>query len=74
SFLPIIPQVTVMYCAFRLSECNMTVKGCSALLEALRSESSTLRELNLSKNRIQDSGVKLLSAELKKKNCKLETV
>ncbi|KAI5086111.1 NLR family CARD domain-containing protein 3 isoform X18, partial [Silurus meridionalis] len=58
----------------QLSECNMTVKGCSALLEALRSESSTLRELNLSKNRIQDSGVKLLSAELKRKHCKLETV
>ncbi|XP_053534257.1 uncharacterized protein LOC108264472 isoform X15 [Ictalurus punctatus] len=58
----------------QLSECNLTEKGCSALLTALRSESSTLRELNLSKNRIQDSGVKLLSAVLKNKDCKLETV
>ncbi|KAF4071831.1 hypothetical protein AMELA_G00267300 [Ameiurus melas] len=58
----------------QLSECNLTEKGCSALLTALRSESSTLWELNLSKNRIQDSGVKLLSAVLKNKDCKLETV
>lgn len=68
------PQLTVIYCAFRLRECNLTEKGCSALLTALRSESSTLRELNLSQNRIQDSGVKLLSAELKNPHCKLETV
>ena len=64
----------VIYCVFRLSECNLTEKGCSALLTALRSEHSTLKELNLSKNRIQDSGVKLLSEELKKKHCKLETL
>ncbi|XP_058243322.1 protein NLRC5-like isoform X7 [Hemibagrus wyckioides] len=58
----------------QLSECNLTEKGCSALLTALRSEHSTLKELNLSKNRIQDSGVKLLSEELKNKLCKLETL
>ncbi|KAB5513556.1 hypothetical protein PHYPO_G00249090 [Pangasianodon hypophthalmus] len=58
----------------QLSECNLTEKGCSALLSALRSVSSTLKELNLSNNRIQDSGVKLLSEELKNKHCKLETV
>ncbi|KAK3569700.1 hypothetical protein QTP86_003125 [Hemibagrus guttatus] len=58
----------------QLSECNVTEKGCSALLTALRSEHSTLKELNLSKNRIQDSGVKLLSEELKNKLCKLETL
>ncbi|XP_053090964.1 uncharacterized protein LOC113524633 [Pangasianodon hypophthalmus] len=58
----------------QLSECNLTEKGCSALLTALRSEFFTLRELNLSNNRIQDSGVKLLSAELKNPHCKLETV
>ncbi|XP_060780510.1 ribonuclease inhibitor-like [Neoarius graeffei] len=38
----------------QLRECNLTEKGCSALLTALRSESSTLRELNLSQNRIQE--------------------
>ncbi|KAK3570178.1 hypothetical protein QTP86_015745, partial [Hemibagrus guttatus] len=58
----------------QLSECNVTEKGCSALLTALRSEHSTLKELNLSKNRIQDSGVKLLSEELKNKLCKLDTL
>ncbi|KAK3548746.1 hypothetical protein QTP70_018779, partial [Hemibagrus guttatus] len=57
----------------QLSQCNVTEKGCSALLTALRSEHSTLKELNLSKNRIQDSGVKLLSEELKNKLCKLDT-
>ncbi|KAK3548697.1 hypothetical protein QTP70_016989, partial [Hemibagrus guttatus] len=58
----------------QLSECNVTEKGCSALLTALGSEHSTLKELNLSKNRIQDSGVKLLSEELKNKLCKLDTL
>ncbi|KAK3548695.1 hypothetical protein QTP70_016573, partial [Hemibagrus guttatus] len=70
----VLKKKPVINCAFRLSECNVTEKGCSALLTALRSEHSTLKELNLSKNRIQDSGVKLLSEELKNKLCKLDTL
>ncbi|XP_065138298.1 protein NLRC3-like [Paramisgurnus dabryanus] len=44
-----------------LSYCNITVEGCVALTSALRSNPSHLRELNLSKNKLGDSGMKLLS-------------
>ncbi|KAL6484081.1 hypothetical protein MHYP_G00089540, partial [Metynnis hypsauchen] len=58
----------------RLRWCNITEKSCAALASALSSNSSYLRELNLSYNKLQDSGVKLLSARLKIPKCKLETV
>ncbi|XP_049328973.1 NACHT, LRR and PYD domains-containing protein 3-like [Astyanax mexicanus] len=52
--------------------CNFSEKSCADLASALSSNSSTLRELNLSDNKLQDSGVKLLSAGLKSSHCKLE--
>ncbi|XP_056598535.1 NACHT, LRR and PYD domains-containing protein 12-like isoform X2 [Triplophysa dalaica] len=55
-----------------LSRCNLTEKSCSALASVLRSNSSSLTELNLSHNNLQDSGVKLLSDGLKNTNCKLQ--
>uniref|UniRef100_A0A8C1Y4D0 NACHT domain-containing protein n=1 Tax=Cyprinus carpio TaxID=7962 RepID=A0A8C1Y4D0_CYPCA len=55
----------------RLSKCDLTGKICSALASVLRSDSSSLKELDLSNNNLQDSGVKLLSGGLKE-NCKLE--
>ncbi|ROJ35263.1 Mucolipin-3 [Anabarilius grahami] len=45
----------------RLSFCYMTEEGCSALTSALKSNLSHLRELNLSWNKLGDSGVKNLS-------------
>uniref|UniRef100_A0A3B3R2L3 SPRY-associated domain-containing protein n=1 Tax=Paramormyrops kingsleyae TaxID=1676925 RepID=A0A3B3R2L3_9TELE len=56
----------------RLSGCRVTEEGCSSLASALRSNPSHLRELDLSDNDLQDSGVKLLSAGLGDSHCTLE--
>uniref|UniRef100_A0A3B3R2S5 NACHT domain-containing protein n=1 Tax=Paramormyrops kingsleyae TaxID=1676925 RepID=A0A3B3R2S5_9TELE len=55
-----------------LDSCNLTDKCCEVLASALRSNSSHLRELDLSDNDLQDSGVKLLSAWLGDSHCKVE--
>ncbi|XP_072567034.1 uncharacterized protein [Paramormyrops kingsleyae] len=55
-----------------LNSCDLSVENCEVLASALRSNSSLLRELDLSNNDLQDSGVKLLSAGLGDSHCKLE--
>ncbi|XP_067220010.1 NLR family CARD domain-containing protein 3-like isoform X3 [Chanodichthys erythropterus] len=54
-----------------LYDCNLTDKSCSALAAVLGSDTS-LKELNMNNNNLQDSGVKLLCTGLKNLNCKLE--
>ncbi|XP_048854911.1 protein NLRC3-like isoform X2 [Brienomyrus brachyistius] len=55
-----------------LNSCDLIDKHCEVLTSALRSNSSPLRELDLSDNDLKDSGVKLLSAALGDLHCKLE--
>uniref|UniRef100_A0A3Q2WHQ8 NACHT LRR and PYD domain-containing protein n=1 Tax=Haplochromis burtoni TaxID=8153 RepID=A0A3Q2WHQ8_HAPBU len=61
-------------CFFRLSNCNLSERSCEALSSVLRSQSSSLRELDLSNNNLMDSGAKMLFAELKSQHCTLETL
>ncbi|KAK2915870.1 hypothetical protein Q8A67_000244 [Cirrhinus molitorella] len=54
----------------RLANCNLTDQHCETMASVLQS-SESLRELDLSNNDLQDSGVKRLCAGLKSPNCQL---
>ncbi|XP_073674177.1 NACHT, LRR and PYD domains-containing protein 3-like [Garra rufa] len=58
----------------RLCYCSITDEGCAALASALRSNPLHLRELDLSGNKLEQSGVKLLSDVKDDPHYKLETL
>ncbi|XP_067353155.1 ribonuclease inhibitor-like isoform X2 [Channa argus] len=58
----------------KLSECGLSETHCEVVASAVKSIPSHLRELHLSRNILQHSGVKLLSAGLESPHCRLETL
>ncbi|XP_039907636.1 protein NLRC3-like isoform X1 [Simochromis diagramma] len=57
-----------------LCACTVSERSCRVLSSVLSSQSSRLRELDLSNNNLKDSGVKILSSGLKSLHCKLNTL
>lgn len=55
-----------------MRDCGITDEGCVALASALRSNPSHLKELDLSGNKLRNTGVKRLSDELENSDCNLE--
>ncbi|XP_060780506.1 NACHT, LRR and PYD domains-containing protein 3-like [Neoarius graeffei] len=56
----------------KLCQCRLSEEDCGAVVSALRTNPSHLKELDLSENTIGDSGVKELSDLLHNSNCTLE--
>ncbi|XP_042585048.1 NLR family CARD domain-containing protein 3-like [Cyprinus carpio] len=54
------------------SGCNLSEQYCEIVSSVLQSSNSVLRELDLSNNDLQDSGVKFISDGLKSPNCQLQ--
>uniref|UniRef100_W5LVP7 NACHT domain-containing protein n=1 Tax=Lepisosteus oculatus TaxID=7918 RepID=W5LVP7_LEPOC len=58
----------------KMRDCGLPERYCEDLASVFQSQHSSLRELELSDNKLGDSGVKLLSAALRDPNCKLTTL
>lgn len=74
SFTPISishsPSLSLSFC--RLCKCSLTEEDCAAVVSAMTTNPSHLKELDLSGNTVGNTGVTLLSALLQDSNCSLE--
>uniref|UniRef100_A0A672FKK9 NACHT domain-containing protein n=1 Tax=Salarias fasciatus TaxID=181472 RepID=A0A672FKK9_SALFA len=59
---------------YRLSRCRLSDPHCEVISSALKSDSSHLKLLDLSMNKLKNSSVKILCSGLESPNCKLETL
>ncbi|XP_063063857.1 tripartite motif-containing protein 16-like [Engraulis encrasicolus] len=57
---------------WRLKQCHISKASCEMMVLLLQRTSSSLRELDMSNNDLQDGGVELLSEGLRQPHCKLE--
>ncbi|KAM6981904.1 NLR family CARD domain-containing protein 3-like [Tautogolabrus adspersus] len=55
-----------------LSDCKLAGRCCKFISEVLKHKSCCLEELDLSRNKLEDHGMRLLSDGLKSPNCKLQ--
>ena len=74
SVFSLLYDVLLLLSFCRLAACKLSKQSCDALQSVLQTESFSLKELDLSKNNIQDSGVEVLSVGLKSSHCKLEVL
>ncbi|XP_033936007.1 NLR family CARD domain-containing protein 3-like isoform X3 [Pseudochaenichthys georgianus] len=58
----------------KFAHCGLSETHCEVVASALKSDPSHLRDLDLSDNHLQDSGVELLSSGLKSPNCRLKSL
>ncbi|XP_036417850.1 NACHT, LRR and PYD domains-containing protein 12-like [Colossoma macropomum] len=56
----------------RIAMCKLSAQSCNTLQSVLQTETSCLKDIDLSNNDLQDAGVENLSAGLKSSYCKLE--
>uniref|UniRef100_A0A6Q2Z4L7 B30.2/SPRY domain-containing protein n=1 Tax=Esox lucius TaxID=8010 RepID=A0A6Q2Z4L7_ESOLU len=72
-YLRLLPVVKTCKRAI-LSSCGITEEDCASLVSAVKSNPSHLKELDLSNNQPEDSGVIKLSALMEDPQCRLETL
>ncbi|XP_053175363.1 protein NLRC3-like, partial [Scomber japonicus] len=60
--------------SLRSNTCSLSEVSCASVVSALKCNPSHLRDLDLSKNNLQDSGVKLLCDLLESPDCRLKAL